>query len=43
MPRGGGGLLAIVDGGGGALGRQMVFEAGRTPVVLRHRLVCIAS
>ena len=28
-------MLAIVDGGGGggALGRQMVFEAGRTPVV----------
>ena len=26
-------MLAIVDGGGGALGRQMVFEAGRAPVV----------
>ena len=31
---GGGGVIAIVDGGGViALGRQMVFETGRTPVV----------
>ena len=26
-------MFSIVDGGGGALGRQMVFETSRSPVV----------
>ena len=30
---GGGGCSRLFDGGGGALGRQMVFETSRSPVV----------